>query len=350
MTRMAAPHITKIIGTGGIGTGVFYRLESNRDIGRDESRPAHRLDQRDYCKQHIILHYLAVLLRDLKMPVSVIPIGAVGDDDAGTDLLREMRKAGMRLEHVRRLPNAATLTAVCYLFPDGSGGNFTESQSACETVSPRIIRQAWASIRVGWEESMVLAAPEVPLESRAMLLELGRRAAAWNVASFVSQETTQLRREKLLRWVDLVSFNLDEAAALAGVSPRKPVETVVRACRDAAQNFNPDIQIIITAGSKGAFGFERQASLFLPRLKVEACNTAGAGDALLSGIMLGRALGLPFVDVKGRSGLHLGRALAAMKVLSPHTIHFGINLRSLRAFLQRQRQGKLARVLEEKSS
>jgi hypothetical protein len=66
---------TAIVGTGGIGTGLFYRLEGNHAIGREESRRAHRLQRRDACKQHIVLHYLATLLRDLGCPVTVTPVG-----------------------------------------------------------------------------------------------------------------------------------------------------------------------------------------------------------------------------------------------------------------------------------
>jgi len=52
----------RIVGVGGIGTGLFFALEGAHDLGRDESRPARLLDVRDYCKLHIVAHYAAVLL------------------------------------------------------------------------------------------------------------------------------------------------------------------------------------------------------------------------------------------------------------------------------------------------
>ncbi len=325
----------KIIGTGGLGTGIFFRLDDNRDIGRDESRPAHRLNQRDYCKQHIILHYLGVILRDLRRPDSVHLIGAVGCDAAGDEVLREMATAGLKIDSVRQLPNASTLSAVCYLFPDGSGGNLTESHSACAKVSPAFIEREWRRIKPSRADVMVLAAPEVPMTSRTRLLKLGRAAGAFNAASFVSQELPQVRKSRLLRDVDLVALNRDEAAALAGLSSKTPMPQIMAAAQRIVRQANPDIFLVLTAGSEGVYGFHRDASLYLPRLKVKAVNTAGAGDALLSGVMLGQLLGLPFIAGRAPSALRLGRALAAMKVQSPHTINFDVNLKTLRAFLRR---------------
>ena len=51
-----------VVGTGGIGSGIFLALEGNRTLGREESRPAELLDQRDYCKLHIVCHYVQRLL------------------------------------------------------------------------------------------------------------------------------------------------------------------------------------------------------------------------------------------------------------------------------------------------
>ena len=81
-----------VVGTGGIGSGIFLALEGNRTLGREESRPADLLDQRDYCKLHIVCHYVRRLLGP---EVAVLPIGKVGRDDAGRAVLEEMRATGL---------------------------------------------------------------------------------------------------------------------------------------------------------------------------------------------------------------------------------------------------------------
>ena len=58
--RPDAPGI--VIGTGGIGGGMFFAIDGNETLGRNESRGGKFLDSKDYCKLHIIAHYIAVLL------------------------------------------------------------------------------------------------------------------------------------------------------------------------------------------------------------------------------------------------------------------------------------------------
>ena len=74
-----------IIGTGGIGSGKFFVLNGDHTLGREESRSGHFLDINDYCKQHIILHYIKVLLGP---SFEVIPVGKVGNDDIGQILVQ----------------------------------------------------------------------------------------------------------------------------------------------------------------------------------------------------------------------------------------------------------------------
>jgi len=38
-----------MIGVGGIGSGMFFLLNGNHTIGREESRSGYFLDRRDYC-------------------------------------------------------------------------------------------------------------------------------------------------------------------------------------------------------------------------------------------------------------------------------------------------------------
>lgn len=334
-------NITAIIGTGGIGAGLMYRLTDNRPLGRNESRPAFKVDQRDYCKQHIILHYVSVLARDLKRRLRVLPIGAVGEDELGERLCGEMKGAGMDLTHVRRIRGTPTLYAVCYLFPDGAGGNLTEAESASAKVSPAAVRRAAAELRTKGKQSMVVAAPEVPLTSRIELLRQGRRHGAYNIASFVPEEMKEMKRAKILPLVDLLALNIDEAALLGGRRSDSNAESIVAACARRVEKENPDARLIVTNGVHGAYGCENGTTTFLPALKMSVKNTAGAGDAFLSGVMLGLILDLPFTSRGTASCLHLGRAVAALKVTSPHTIHFGIDLKSLRTFLRKRKQAGL---------
>ena len=69
----------RLIGVGGIGSGMLFALQGEHELARNESRPARLLDVRDYCKLHIVAHYPTVLLgaREDSGPFHVVPVGKV---------------------------------------------------------------------------------------------------------------------------------------------------------------------------------------------------------------------------------------------------------------------------------
>jgi sugar/nucleoside kinase (ribokinase family) len=333
-----------VVGTGGIGTGVIYRLEGNATLGREESRPAERMPGRDFCKLHIILHYVARLLPQVGVRALVCPVGAVGDDAEGREMRRLMRAEGMDLDFVRTVKGGHTLFSVCFQYPGGEGGNLTEKKGASRLVSAGQVGRAESRLKSAGTQAVVLAAPEVPLAARHRLLMLGRRHGAYNTASFVADEMRGLEPAQLRR-IDLLSVNREEAAALARVSPRRAPRSVVRACLKRLAAAGAGARVVVTCGREGLFACEGGKAERLPALRVRAASTAGAGDAFLSGMIAGHAMGMPFLEGGGASCVTLGRLLAAMTVTSPDTIHFGVSARSLRAFARRTGQGALARGL-----
>src|SRR6476661_6065539 len=120
-----------IIGTGGIGSGIFFSMNHDNTLGREESRMATLLPYKDYCKQHIIMHYISVLLgAGSDNTFKSYPIGKVGNDDTGRSLIKMMHGSGMIIDHIKISPDHSTLFSVCFQYPDHSGGNITTSESA----------------------------------------------------------------------------------------------------------------------------------------------------------------------------------------------------------------------------
>ena len=315
-----------LIGTGGIGTGVFFAIEGNQTLGREESRGGRFLDRRDYCKLHIVSHYVQRLMGK---PFQTLPIGKVGDDDAGRSLLNEMRSTGLDLDCTALVPGQQTLNCICLLYPDGSGGNLTVSDSASAQVGPKDIREAnpWFENHAG--RGIALALPEVPLEARLELLALGTKHGFFRVASFSSEEMDVVKDRALLSNVDLLAINLDEAARLAEThsgTPQTITEHVVRSIGPGA------LRLSITAGAFGSWTFDGNRLHFLPSPKVDVQSAAGAGDAHLSGILAGLASGLILSDAH-----QIGALAGALSVTSPHTIHPEFDRAALRTFARNQK-------------
>ncbi len=317
-----------LIGTGGIGTGTFFLLEGDHTLGREESRGGRFLDRRDYCKLHIACHYARALLGPR---VTVLPIGRLGEDEAGRELAREMQEAGMNLAHVRALPGRPTLSSFCFLYPDGTGGNLTTADSACAAVDRAAVEEAAPEFAAWRGRGIALAEPEVPLEARLRLLELGAEHDFLRAASFTLGEMAEVRRRSLLRHVDLLGVNLEEALAAAGMSRPLPAEPSGRAALAAEaiaalSGERPALMLSVTAGAAGSWSWDG-ALHHCPALPVPVASTGGAGDAHFAGILAGLAAGLGLPGAQ-----ELGTLLAAASVTSPHTIHQGVTRAMLREF------------------
>ena len=303
-----------LIGTGGIGSGLFFAMKENHTLGREESRSGSYLDYRDYCKLHIISHYVKTLLGP---GFEVIPLGKVGDDEVGRRLLVEMESVGLDLRYIRTSPSARTLLSICFLYPDGSGGNLTPLESACTEVNESYIAEAEPDFTRFMGRGIALAAPEVPLAARQALLQLGVRYHFLRAASFVSAEITQAMEMGLFRLADLVALNTHEAAAVAGMDAEKDESSaIVEAAIQTLMKANPAISLSITAGRQGSWSWDGKNLAHVPAFQVETISSAGAGDAHLAGILTGLAAGLSL-----RQAQELGTLLAALSVTSPHTIN-----------------------------
>jgi ribokinase len=317
-----------MIGVGGIGSGRFFAIHGDKTLTREESRGGHFLDRRDYCKLHIIAHYVGTLLGPR---FATIPVGKVGDDDTGRKLLVEMQEAGLDLRTVRVSPGEQTLFSFCFLYPDGSGGNLTTDDSALARLDRAFVLSAEEDFRRHAGAGIALAVPEVPLDARAALISLGSTYGFLRAASFTSNEIPEAMSSGLIRELDLIALNRDEAAAICGVSPgQTAADEIARRAVARISSEAPRLRISITAGREGSWIWDGQSLRHAPSISVPVQGTAGAGDAHLAGIIVGLVAGLGWTETQQFATL-----LAALSVTSPHTIHPGIDRDALRHLAER---------------
>jgi len=302
-----------IVGTGGIGAGTTLELIGNRDLGREESRPVRRLDARDYCKLHIVFHYLQRLVGG---QAHVVPIGRVGEDEAGETLLRQIAEVGLPTRYVTRAAEP-TLYSIAFVYPDGDGGNLTTVDSASSTVDAQDIRAAEAELRAAAGAGIAVALPEVPLSARLELLRMAGEHGAFRVASFVPDEAEDPGLHEFLGHVDLLALNSDEAAALCdGAAGDGDGAALLDRLRAALAERGLAPQIVLTCGLRGSWTWDGERAGHAAAIPRPVRSTAGAGDAHLAGVITGLVAG---------ADLHAANAFAALvsslKVASAHTIH-----------------------------
>jgi len=307
-----------LIGTGGIGSGMFVELKGNHTLGREESRAGRILNRRDYCKLHIISHYISVLLGQ---NFKAIPIGYVGEDTTGNHLIDEMKNAGIDTRFVKKLKNKQTLFSICFTYPDKSGGNITTDNSACSYVTPATITIAMPLLSKHKNRAIAMAVPEVPLPSRLKLLNIASRYGCFTAASFVSGEMLEVRKKNILKNVNYLAINIHEAAMLAGISDSMPAERIVAKAFLFLSKKYPFLLCSITAGKKGSWVMDANGNKsYCKPIPVKVISTAGAGDAFMSGMLTGIVMGLPLQECH-----ELANIVSSLAVMSPHTINPGIN-------------------------
>ena len=345
-----------MIGTGGIGSGSFFALNGNHTLGREESRSGRFIQRRDYCKLHIVSHYVKTLLG---VKFDTYPVGLVGEDDEGRRLFGEMEQAGLNMKYVGRSKDHPTLFSFCFIYPDGSGGNMTTNNSACSRVSRKYVERSEKTFVKYRENGIALAVPEVGLEARKKILELGNENSFFCVASFTTEEMKNIKGLDLLQNVDLLAANIDEAVAASGFengsidpgkgpgydqAPDPDLNKIVETSIRAILSIKPSMYISVTAGRRGSWVWDGKGICYLPAIQADVVSTAGAGDAFLAGLICGMTAGLDFSQAH-----EIGTLTGGLSVTSPHTIHKGINKQSLSEFARSSRpdiSDKVKKILE----
>jgi sugar/nucleoside kinase (ribokinase family) len=193
------------------------------------------------------------------------------------------------------------------------------------------------------EPAVALSAPEVSLETRTHFLKMAGKHGAFRAASFTTAEVAPARELGMFANLELVSLNEGEAAVLAGcVFEASQPRLFLQACEQVLRTNYPKLRLVVTAGRLGAFAYSEGTWDFCPAPRVNVASTAGAGDALLGGLIVGEVSGLPFIRREHSldrasigtvgSALDFAVLLASYTATSPHTIHPEASKEALLAF------------------
>ena len=220
-----------------------------------------------------------------------------------------MKTEGVNTEFVKYTDDP-TKYSVCFLYENGEGGNITTCNDACSRVTGKELTETLnILIRRHGGKGIVLGAPEVPLSSRLEYLREAKNAGCFTVCSVLAEEADMFMNSKGGAVSDLISVNTEEAKALGGTGGY-----------DVLREQNPKIQLIVTQGKSGFDVYEGKNKKHFDAFPAVAVSTAGAGDALLGGVISGLAFGLPLVSDSGPCAASLGNICASFAVESPHTI------------------------------
>jgi ribokinase len=196
-------------------------------------------------------------LRGGSLDGAVRLVGAVGDDDIGTDALEALQAEGVDVSRVRIARGVAT--GVALIIVDEHGENqIAVAPGANATPTPEGVGSALDDLDV---RCVVLASLEVPLDAVRRAAERCREAGGTFV---LNPAPASAEAASLLPLANVVSPNESELRVLG-----EDAESIRAKHRD--------LHVILTLGSRGAVVDGGQT---VPAPKVDAVDATGAGDCL----------------------------------------------------------------------
>jgi len=199
-------------------------------------------------------------------------VGAVGADDTGTQVLRELRDAGIDTDAVAIVAGAATGQIVHVVEADGTR-RYVESPGINGTFVPDQIAITGACE----QRTVVLVSTALPADAVRSAVIAGQNAGAWVVADAAGPpDTTRL----VLDDVDMVRGDADEITALTGITVRDE-DTAIDAAQTMIGTPRPSV-VVVQAGEHGNVIVTDQQNVRLPNVQAPTVDATGAGDALVT--------------------------------------------------------------------
>ena len=219
----------------------------------------------------------------------------------GLDPLAEIaadlyRAEGVGTAHLLRTPDHPTGAGFITLNDRGEN-HIVVDLGANRALTPADVDAAEVVIAAS---DAVLAVLEIPLETAARALELGRRHGA---VTLLNPAPAQPLDESLLTFVDVLTPNEGELRLLAGLPPETPADVPALAHDLIRRGVGA---VVVTRGARGATVVDGPGPpLPVPGVAVDVVDTTGAGDAFSSALGVALAEGLPLAEA-ARFAAHAG--------------------------------------------
>ena len=252
-----------------------------------------------------------------RLRCEVAMVSRVGADAAGDQMVTNLNDLAISTAMVSRSLTAPTATYTALLAPDGEMIVAFADMAIYDEVTADSVEALAVDLAAYdlWflDANLPAAALECLLDAKPVDVMLAVDPVSVSKSGNIGR---QLDR------VDLLFCNRDEAAALAGMRIRAPLDVTEAAHRLRASGVGA---VVITLGEEGAFVCSDRVYDFFPALPAAKVDVTGAGDALVAGVLYGQGIGLPLDQAVGyglaSAALALETTATVNPNLSPNTLY-----------------------------
>ncbi|MGE4620068.1 MAG: carbohydrate kinase family protein [Planctomycetota bacterium] len=245
-------------------------------------------------------------LARLGHPVSLC--GAVGDDDLGTFLHRDLTQEGVQLDHLSVEPGISTAVSLI-INVTGQDRRIISAPGANEAAWPDRFDedQLQEAAVVSFHGYGLSKRPDV--EDTERILRAAKRSGATTVLDVIVIPGEDLLADlkRLLPLVDVFLPNLDEARRLTG-------ETDPRAAASQLRGLGATT-VVVTCGDQGLAWESSEGAGVLAALAVDEVDATGCGDAFAAGWIDAVYRGADFEEK-----LLAGSSMGALVAMAPGAI------------------------------
>ena len=266
---------------------MFFALEGDDTLGRNESRLGRLLDVRDYCKLHIIAHYFSVLAGGERVRGGrcACCLSARSADDAGRarGFMREM--AGGRDGHAAsstRSPGQADAPDRMLPVPRRLRRQHHDATPPRLALSAEDIERAGAAPRPRPARRHRPRRARGAARERDRMLALATKHGALRAASFASGEMAEAAARGMFSRVDVIAINEDEGAMLArqGLRPGRRAERFSTGVAAALRRFNAGMRSSSRPARRARTATKTACGSSRPRRRSRSLDRRGGRRAL----------------------------------------------------------------------
>ncbi|GAA0827268.1 ribokinase [Streptosporangium amethystogenes subsp. fukuiense] len=194
-------------------------------------------------------------------------LGAVGDDDFGTEMRGTLAEAGVDVTNLRTVPGPS---GIAQIVVDGGGGN---SIIVVPGANGAVTAPTEAEIEVISRSDVLLLQLELPIEA---VTAAARAARAAGTTVVLTPAPVQPLPAELLEAVDILVANEHEAVAITGQADHE------RALKELRGTVG---WVIVTLGARGALtSSDDGAAVWVEAPRVNAVDTTAAGDTFVGAL------------------------------------------------------------------